>query len=48
MKNAVIVGRKSYESIPEKFRPLKNRINYVLTRDEKYKAYRSSNSYYPL
>lgn len=28
----VIMGRKNYESIPEKFRPLPNRINLVVTR----------------
>ncbi len=30
--NAVIMGRKTYESIPEKFRPLGGRINVVITR----------------
>jgi len=31
-RNAVIMGRKTWESIPEKFRPLPNRLNVVLTK----------------
>lgn len=34
----VITGRKNYESIPEKFRPLKDRVNIVVTRNEDYEA----------
>jgi len=30
-QNAVIMGRKTWESIPERFRPLPNRFNIVLT-----------------
>jgi len=32
----VIMGRKTYESIPEKFRPLPNRKTFILTRDPDY------------
>jgi len=32
-KNAVIMGRKTWESLPEKFRPLPGRVNLVLSKE---------------
>lgn len=34
----VVMGRKNWESIPERFRPLPNRENIVLTRNDGYTA----------
>jgi len=34
----VIMGRRTWESIPEKFRPLPGRTNIVITRDSSYNA----------
>jgi dihydrofolate reductase len=34
----VIMGRKTYESIPAKFRPLPERVNIVVTRQREYAA----------
>ena len=36
--STVIMGRKNYLSIPEKYRPLPNRYNIVLTRDKSFIA----------
>ena len=36
--HTVIMGRKNYESLPEKFRPLPNRVNIVVTRQENFNA----------
>jgi dihydrofolate reductase len=36
--NIVVMGRKNYESIPEKYRPLPNRENVILTRNKDFKA----------
>lgn len=35
---AVIMGRKTWESLPETVRPLPGRENIILTRDQEYKA----------
>ena len=34
----VVMGRKNYDSIPEKYRPLINRENAILTRNVDFKA----------
>jgi dihydrofolate reductase len=34
----VLTGRKNYDSIPERFRPLPNRLNIILTRDQLFQA----------
>ena len=34
----VIMGRRNYESIPHKYRPLPNRTNVIVTRKDDYKA----------
>ncbi len=36
--NAVIMGRKTWESIPAQFRPLPDRYNVILTRNAAYQA----------
>lgn len=37
-KNAVIMGRLTWESIPENRRPLKDRLNIVITRNTEYRV----------
>ena len=34
----VVMGRKNYDSIPERYRPLPNRLNVVLTRNLDFQA----------
>lgn len=38
MGHTVIMGRKNWETIPEKYRPLPGRQNIVITRDTDYQA----------
>ncbi|KAF9457078.1 dihydrofolate reductase [Collybia nuda] len=42
--NAVIMGRNTWESIPQKYRPLPNRINIVTSRNTNYRVQPSSES----
>jgi len=35
-RNAVVMGRATWESIPRRFRPLPGRINFVVSRQEEY------------
>jgi dihydrofolate reductase len=36
-QNAVVMGRNTWESIPAKYRPLKERLNVVISHDPHYK-----------
>jgi len=36
LNSVVIMGRKTYESLPEKFRPLPDRVNIVITRNHSF------------
>lgn len=38
MGHCVIMGRKNYDSIPEKFRPLAGRTNIIVTHQKKFSA----------
>ena len=38
MGQIVVMGRKNYDSIPAKYRPLPKRENVILTRNKNYKA----------
>lgn len=40
--HAVIMGRKTWESLPASFRPLPGRLNIVVTRDDAYRAAEAS------
>src|ERR1044072_1950521 len=38
MGHCVIMGRKNFDSIPDKFRPLAGRTNIIVTRQKNYSA----------
>lgn len=38
IEHCVIMGRKNYDSIPDKFRPLSGRTNIIITRQKKFFA----------
>jgi dihydrofolate reductase len=38
MGHCVIMGRKNYDSVPEKFRPLPGRTNIIVTRQKDFSA----------
>ena len=38
LNHHVISGRKNYESIPDRFRPLRDRVNIVVTHEKDYSA----------
>lgn len=33
-KNVIIIGRRSWDCIPDKYKPLQNRLNFVLSSKE--------------
>jgi dihydrofolate reductase len=37
-QNMVVMGRKTWESLPEKYRPLPDRQNVILTRNQDFEA----------
>jgi dihydrofolate reductase len=36
--NVVIMGRKTYESLPKEYKPLPHRMNIIISKDKNYKA----------
>lgn len=46
-QNAVIMGRKTWESIPDNFRPLPGRLNVVLSRNSSFRFVSDLSSTFP-
>ena len=36
-RNAILMGRRTWEGIPDKYKPLPNRLNIVLSNDQEFK-----------
>ena len=45
--NAVIMGRKTWDSLPENYRPLPNRLNIVMSRNTSWKEEGAESALYP-
>lgn len=45
--NAVIMGRRTWDSLPEAFRPLPERVNIVMSRTTDWTAEGAENALYP-
>ena len=45
--NAVIMGRKTWDSLPKKFKPLSNRINIVMSRNTDWSEVGIQTALYP-
>ena len=45
--NAVVMGRKTWDSLPIKFKPLPGRLNIVMSRDTKWSAQGAEMALYP-
>ena len=45
--NAVIMGRKTWDSLPEKYKPLSRRLNIVMSRNSEWRDDGASNALYP-
>lgn len=45
--NAVIMGRRTWESLPDTFRPLPERVNIVMSRTTNWSAEGAENALYP-
>lgn len=45
--NAVIMGRKTWDSLPEKYKPLPERLNIVMSRNTSWKNENAESALYP-